>query len=146
MDKVKAGLNVKRVLIIDGQGGGMGKMLIALLKKEDIEAEITAVGTNAIATTAMIKAGADRSATGENSVMFLSDKVDVIAGPMGIVMANAMLGEVTPKMAEAVTSSPAKKVLIPVSRCSAYITLSAQGTMNEHLADAAKKIRQLISE
>ncbi len=146
MDKVKAGLNVKRVLVIDGQGGGMGKMLIALLKKEDIQVEITAVGTNAIATTAMIKAGAERSATGENSVMFLSDKVDIIAGPMGIVMANAMLGEVTPKMAEAVTSSPAKKVLIPVSRCSTYITLSAQGTVNDHLADAVKKIRQLISE
>lgn len=137
---------MKDILIIDGQGGGMGKMLISLLKKEEINATITAVGTNAIATLAMTKAGADRSATGENSVAFLASKADVIAGPMGIVMVNSMLGEVTAKMAEAVASSPAKKVIIPVSKCNTYITLSGSGTMNEHVADAAKRIIQLIEE
>ena len=137
---------MKRLIIIDGQGGGIGKMLIACLKKEKQDIEVTAIGTNAIATTAMIKAGAKRSATGENSVVFLSKSADVIAGPMGIVMANSMLGEVTPKMAEAVTSARAAKVIIPVSRCSTYITLSGSGTLSDHIADAAKKIISLIEE
>lgn len=137
---------MKKVLIIDGQGGGIGKMLISLLKKEVQDIELTAVGTNAIATTAMIKAGASRSATGENSVVFLSKSADVIAGPMGIVMANAMLGEVTPEMAQAVSSAKALKVLIPVSRCSTYISLSSSKALNEHMEDAVRKIISIITQ
>lgn len=137
---------MKKLLIIDGQGGGIGKMFISSLKKERDDIEVTAVGTNAIATTAMIKAGANRSATGENSVVFLSRTADIIAGPMGIVMANSMLGEVTPAMAEAVSSSKAMKVIIPVLRCNTYISLSGSGTLNDHISDAARKIIACIDE
>ena len=137
---------MKEILVIDGQGGGIGKMLVAQLKKQDIEARVTAVGTNALATAAMLKAGADRSATGENSVVVLSRQADIIAGPIGIVMADAMLGEVTPKIAQAVGDAPAKKVLIPVAKCNTYVTLSGSGTLGDHLADAARRIAEIVEE
>ena len=125
------------ILIIDGQGGGIGKQLVAALKEKDDGFTITAVGTNAIATSAMAKAGADKYATGENSVKILCLNADVIAGPMGIVMPNAMLGEVTPAMA--------KKILIPVSKCSTYITLSARDSLFEHIQDAVNKITEILT-
>lgn len=135
---------MKDILIIDGQGGGIGKMLTTQLKRKNIDARITAVGTNAIATAAMTKAGADRSATGENSVVVLSRQAYIIAGPLGIVMADSMLGEVTPKIAQAVGDSPAQKVLIPLSRCATYVTLSGSGSMAEHLEDAVRHICALV--
>ncbi len=133
------------ILIIDGQGGGIGKQLVAALKEKDDGFTITAVGTNAIATSAMAKAGADKYATGENSVKILCLNADVIAGPMGIVMPNAMLGEVTPAMAEALSLSRAKKILIPVSKCSTYITLSARDSLFEHIQDAVNKITEILT-
>lgn len=106
-----------KILIIDAQGGGIGKQLIAEIKKNIPGADITAVGTNTVATSAMLKAGADRAATGENAVVVNSRRADVIIGPVGIVIADAMLGEITPKMANAVAQSDAKRILIPVNHC-----------------------------
>ena len=108
---------MKRVCVIDGQGGGIGSAIIKKLKALlDETVEIIALGTNAIATAQMLKAKANCGATGENAIVQTVKKVDVIIGPVSIVMAHAMMGEVTPGIAEAVAGSPAKKLLIPLSR------------------------------
>ena len=109
------------ILIIDGMGGGIGKSIIEHIKSQFPDAVITAVGTNSIATSAMLKAGADYGATGENAVVFNCTKTDLIIGVTGIVFANAMHGEISPKMAEAVSSSPAHKILLPVDKCNVTI-------------------------
>lgn len=106
-----------RICVIDGQGGGIGSTVIKKLKEIFEETfEIVALGTNAIATAQMLKARANRGASGENAIAQTVRKVDVIIGPIGIIMAHAMMGEVTPRIAEAVASSPAKKLLIPLSQ------------------------------
>ena len=107
----------KRLVVIDGQGGGIGKTLVAELKKSCAETFITAVGTNSAATTAMLKAGADQAATGENAVIVAARSAEVIIGPVGIVIADAMLGEITPAMAVAIGQSPAQKILVPLNLC-----------------------------
>lgn len=108
---------MKRICVIDGQGGGIGATIIRYLKETCGEAvELIALGTNAIAAAQMLKAGANRAASGENAIVRTAPAVDVIIGPVSISWANAMLGEVTPKMAEAVTSSPAPKILLPLSQ------------------------------
>lgn len=105
------------ILIIDAQGGGIGKQLVSIIKKSRPEFEITAVGTNSIATAAMLKAGADHSATGENAVIVGCRRADYIIGPIGIVIADAMYGEITPAMATAVGQSSAIRILLPVNHC-----------------------------
>lgn len=105
------------ILVIDAQGGGIGKQLVTEIKRNIPSAHITAVGTNSSATAAMLKAGADEAATGENSVIVACRKANIIVGPIGIVIADSMLGEVTPKMAAAVAQSSAKRILIPFSHC-----------------------------
>lgn len=110
-------LTMKKLLIIDAQGGGLGKQLILAIKAEFPEQEIIAVGTNSAATTNMLKAGANFAATGENAVIVNSKKADIILGPIGIVIADSMLGEITPKMAIAVCQSPAERILIPFNHC-----------------------------
>lgn len=108
---------MKRICVIDGQGGGIGSAVIKKLKEVFGETiEIIALGTNAIATTQMLKARANKGATGENAIVQTSPKVDIIIGPLSIVLANAMMGEVTPKIAEAISGCNAKKILIPLSQ------------------------------
>lgn len=108
---------MKKICVIDGQGGGIGSTIIKKIKATYGErVEIIGLGTNAIATAQMIKARANRGASGENAIVQTVQQVDVIIGPIGIVMAHAMLGEVTPAMAEAVARSPAKKILLPLSQ------------------------------
>ena len=108
---------LKRICVIDGQGGGIGSAVIKKLKDLFGETvEIIALGTNAIATAQMLKAKANRGASGENAIVQTAGKVDIIIGTVGIIVANAMMGEVTPKMAEAVANSPAKKLLIPLTQ------------------------------
>ncbi len=108
---------IKRICVIDGQGGGIGSIIIKKLKELFEEnVEIVALGTNAIATAQMLKAKANCGASGENAVAQTVRRVDVIIGPIGVIIANAMMGEVTPKIAEAVANSPAPKLLIPLSR------------------------------
>lgn len=108
---------MKKICVIDGQGGGIGSAIIKKLKELlDETVEIIALGTNAIATIQMLKARANKGASGENAIIHVSQKVDVIIGPVGIVIANSMMGEVTPKAAEAIACSPARKLLLPLSQ------------------------------
>ncbi len=109
------------LLVIDAQGGGIGRQIISALKKNFPEQPVTAVGTNSTATSAMLKAGADNAATGENAVVVCCRNADLIAGPIGIVIADSLMGEITPKMAAAVGQSNARRILIPVNHCNNYI-------------------------
>ena len=117
MNKTNKKSDPQRICVIDGQGGGIGSAVIKKLKDLFGETvEIIAMGTNAIATAQMLKAKANRGASGENAIVQIAGKVDIIIGTVAIIMAHSMMGEVTPKMAEAVASSPAKKLLIPLSQ------------------------------
>jgi len=108
---------MKSICVIDGQGGGIGSAAIKMLKEQFNETIlIIALGTNAIATSQMLKAKANRGATGENAIAQTVKQVDVIIGPIGIILAHSMMGEVTPGMAEAIAASPAKKLLIPLTQ------------------------------
>lgn len=127
-------------MIMDGQGGGVGRSLVEALRAAYPEAELIAVGTNAAATANMMKGGTPFGATGENAVVYNSSRVDVITGPIGIIMANAMLGEITPKMAEAVSSSEARILLIPMSRCNAAV----MGVESKKLLDYVKEVVEKI--
>lgn len=109
------------LLVIDAQGGGIGKQMVAAVKKNFPAVRVTAVGTNSAAATAMLKAGADAAATGENAVIVGCRKADVIVGPIGIVIADSLYGEITPAMAAAVGQSAAKRILIPINHCDNYI-------------------------
>ena len=134
------------ILIIDGQGGNLGKMLTKRLKEAMPQADITAVGTNSIATESMLKGGADRAATGENAVVVNARRAKVIAGPLGIVIANALLGEVTPAMALAVGSSDAVRVLIPMNRCDTLVAGVAEKPMAELVEDGVRRIVELLKK
>lgn len=120
-----------KIVVIDGQGGRMGKSVIEQLHSLYPNLELYAIGSNSIATAAMLKAGAAYGATGENPVIINVQDADIIIGPMGIVMANSLLGEITPAMATAISSSKAYKILIPVNRCNHYIV----GCQNQSLSD-----------
>lgn len=122
-----------KIVIIDGQGGRMGRSVIEQLKKSYPDLELYAIGTNSIATSAMIKAGASHAATGENPSIVNSQDADIIIGPIGIVMANSLLGEITPAMATAIGSSKAYKILIPVNRCNHYIVGCQNNTLSDYI-------------
>ena len=130
------------ILIVDGQGGRLGAGLVSAVKEYYPQALVTAVGTNAIATAAMVKAGADRAATGENSVVVACRSADVIVGPIGIVAADALLGEVTPTMAVAIGGAHAKKVLIPVNKCELRIVGAPNKSMSDYIALAMKELEE----
>ena len=131
------------ILVLDGQGGRMGRTLTEEIRKICPRAEITAVGTNSIATGNMMKADcADHYATGENAVIVACRTADVIVGPLGITMADAMMGEISPAMANAVASSLARRVLIPMNLCSTYVAGTVKGSA-AILSDAMQYIRQL---
>lgn len=132
-----------RIVIIDGQGGGVGRALVEALAKSCPEAELIAVGTNATATANMMKGGTLNGATGENAVVYNCGRADVIVGPVGIVMANAMLGEITPKMAEAVSSADARLLLIPMNRCHATIVGVESRKLTDYIREAVEAIEQL---
>ena len=128
------------VLVIDGQGGGIGRALVEKLKSAVPSARVTAVGANATATAAMLRAGADAGATGENAVKVACRQADVIVGALGIVLADAMLGEITPEMARCVAASPARKVLLPMQKCHIQVAGVAQLTTQELVEDAVRRI------
>ena len=133
------------IVVIDGMGGGIGKAVIEHIKAENKEVEIIAVGTNSIATSAMLKAGADYGATGENAVIHNCTKADCIIGVIGIVLANSLHGEISPRMAQAVSSSAAHKILIPVDKCSVTVLGVAAKPMQAYLNDINKKITEVLS-
>ncbi|ADL07354.1 DUF3842 family protein [Thermosediminibacter oceani] len=133
------------IAVIDGQGGGIGKHITAKIRKElPPEVEILALGTNAMATAAMLKAGANEGATGENAIVRNVPRVDVIVGPLAIVLAESMLGEVTPRMAASIAASPALKLLLPINRSGVEVI----GVANEplpHLIDSlVDRLKELV--
>lgn len=133
-----------KITIIDGQGGKIGKTLIEQLKKRHPEQELYAIGTNSIATSAMLKAGADYGATGENPCIVNAGDSDIIIGPVGIVFANALLGEITPAIATAVGASKAYKILIPMNRCNHYIVGCEEAGISEYIRLACEKVDSLL--
>ena len=136
-----------KILIIDGQSGRLGAQIIEGLKKAGLTDghKIIAVGTNSLATSGMLGAGADQGATGENAVVVQCRTADVIAGPIGIILADAMLGEVTPRMAAAVGQSAAMRVLLPSDRCDTYIVGTAALTRKQLVDAAVSKIIELCA-
>ena len=134
-----------KVLVIDGQGGGLGRQLVSALAAACPEAELTAVGTNSLAANAMLKAGASRDATGENAVVVNCRRADVIVGPIGIVIADALLGEITPAMAAAVCQSGARRVLVPINHCENYVVGVPDQPVSQLVAAAAQKVKELCS-
>ena len=133
-----------RILVIDGQGGRLGRKLVESIRRACPEAEITAVGANSIATQNMMNSGcAEHLATGENAVIVACRTAQIIVGPFGIATADAMLGEISPAMANAVAASDAWRVLIPMNLCKTYIAGAAQGSA-ALLEDAVRRVRQIM--
>ena len=135
-----------RILIIDGQGGGLGRQLVTAVKEKCPEAEVLAVGTNSTATGAMLRAGADQAATGENAVLVACRRADVIIGPIGIVIADSMLGEITPAMAAAVGQSQARRILLPVNQCDNLVVGTADLSMADKVREAAELLCGLLAQ
>jgi len=134
---------MKKIAVIDGQGGGIGSLITKALREEfGDRIEILALGTNSTATSAMMKARANKGATGENAITWNTDKVKIITGPLSIIMPNGMLGELTPKMSEAIISSSAKKLLIPLNQESVEVT----GVVKEPLPHLIEKLIERIKE
>ncbi|MCQ2592407.1 MAG: DUF3842 family protein [Treponema sp.] len=134
------------ILVIDAQGGGLGKQLVGAIKNSFPEQIITAVGTNTVATSAMLKAGADFAATGENAVLVNTRSADLIIGPIGIIIADSLLGEVTPAMALAVSQSQAQKILIPFNNCSSIIVGVGDLSMGKLVEQAVIEVNNIISK
>ena len=152
-----------KILVIDGMGGGIGKAVVEILCGKIISSEdflekgisaedknrekpvIIAAGTNAIATSAMIKAGAEHGATGENAIIYNSESADIIIGSMGIVIANSMLGEISPKMAMAISSSKAEKILIPTSKCSIHVAGLTDLPTAQYMEEIPGLVKKIIS-
>ncbi|MBW2027534.1 MAG: DUF3842 family protein [Deltaproteobacteria bacterium] len=132
------------IVVMDGQGGGIGAAVIKALRHEPAldHLEVLALGTNSIATSRMMKSGANRGATGENAVVQTCPQADIILGPMSIIMPNAMMGEVTPRMAEAVSTSTCRKILIPLTQ----ERVSLVGTKGEPLPHLVDQVIRIIKE
>ena len=135
-----------KIMVIDGQGGKMGKSIVEQMKKAFPQDEILAIGTNSTATAAMLKAGADEGATGENPAIVGSGTADVIVGPLGIVIADSLLGEITPAMAAAIGRSRAKKVLLPVNRCQHFVVGLKELPLAGYVRLAVEEVARLRDE
>ena len=130
-----------KILVIDGMGGGIGRAIIEQVKNAlGDNAVITAVGTNSIATSAMLKAGAHNAATGENAVVYNAARADYIIGVIGIIAANSMHGEVSPKMARAVSESTAHKILVPIDKCNVTVAGVSPASIQAYIADVIEKL------
>ena len=133
------------IVIMDGQGGQLGAQLVKEITAQFPNEKITAIGTNAVATASMLKAGAKQAATGENPVIVACRKADVIIGPIGIVIADALLGEVTPKMAIAVGQAEAVRILLPMNKCENLVAGVASLNTASLIADAIAKLKDVIT-
>lgn len=132
-----------KIMVIDGQGGKMGKSIVEQIRQAFPQEEILAIGTNSIATAAMLKAGADAGATGENPAIVGSRTADIIIGPMGIVIADSLLGEITPAMAAAIGQSNAKKLLIPVNRCQHFVVGCEEKPLGEYVKLVVEEVKKI---
>jgi len=135
---------VINILVIDAQGGGIGKQIVTAIRQNILNAEITAVGTNSAATSAMLKAGAHNAATGENAVVVGCRKASIIVGPIGIVIADSLLGEITPTMAQAVGQSKAKRILIPINHCDNIVVGVPDLSISTMVQDVVKEIHAIM--
>lgn len=135
-----------KIVIIDGQGGRIGKMIVETIKELTIEHNLIAIGTNSIATSTMIKAGALKAATGENPVVFNAKDADLIIGPIGIIVANSMLGEVTEKMAVAIASSAAKKILVPITKCNQIVVGVDDKPLSEYIKLVYQEVKRELAD
>ena len=132
-----------RLMVMDGQGGGVGKILVEAIVAAMPDAEVIAVGTNAMATANMMKGGTTLGATGENAVLYNCRRVDAICGPIGILMANAMLGEITPAMAQAVSGAEKPVFLVPMSKCSAKVVGVSDKKLSEYVREVVLELKNL---
>ena len=132
-----------RVVVIDGQSGRMGQLFIERAKAAALPCELVAVGTNALATSAMLKAGAEAGATGENPVLVACRTADVIVGPIGILAADSLMGEITPAMAVAIGQSNAKKLLLPVNHCNNIVAGTQSLTLSRLMDEAGELLRSM---
>lgn len=132
-----------KVAVIDGQGGGIGRSTIEKIRENIVgNIEIIALGTNSLATANMIKGGAHRGATGENAIKVMSKQVDVIIGPIAIIVGNAMMGEITPLMAENIASSSAKKILLPMNKCNIHVVGTMGLKVNEMITSVIEELNK----
>ena len=138
--------NTYDIAVIDGKGGGIGKILVESIKKELPNLNILALGTNSIATTQMLKAGATDGATGENAILHNAYKVPIIVGVLAIIMPNSLLGELTPKMAEAISDSDALKILIPSHKCNVHIAGVEDVSLQQLINNAIELIKENITK
>lgn len=132
--------------VVDGQGGGVGRTLIEQIKKSYPDVYVRALGTNAVATANMMKGGADDGATGENAIVFNAEQMQLILGPIAIISANGLLGEVTPAMAAAIGGSKAMKILIPSQRCKIRLAIGEGQTLQAYIKDAIRLLGEELQE
>ena len=126
------------VAVIDGQGGGMGRGLVENIRKAWPKLHVRALGTNSLATSAMLRAGADEGATGENAIVYNAARADILLGPIGVLTPNGLLGEVSPRMAEAIGGSEAVKILLPSQRCSIRLAVGDPQPLQFYLDQAIR--------
>lgn len=138
---------VFRIAVVDGMGGGIGTQLISLVKQElTEEVEIIALGTNSTATTAMLKAGAHRGATGENAIRVNLQEVDVVIGPLGIIITDALMGEISANIAHTIATVPCRKFLLPISQSHVELIGIENRPLSHVLKDAVQKLREVVKE
>lgn len=133
-----------KIMIVDGQGGGIGKALVERFKLVMPQQELLAVGTNSLATAAMLRAGADYGATGENPIVYNCKDADLIIGPIGIIVANSLHGELTPSMAQSIGESRATKILIPINKCNSIVIGAEELPLVEYVIKAVEKAAELM--
>ena len=133
-----------KVVVIDGQSGRMGQLFIERARSASLPCQIMAVGTNAIATSAMLKAGADNGATGENPVLVACRTADIIVGPIGILAADSLMGEISPAMAVAVGQSPARKLLLPVNQCNNIVAGVPNLSLGKLMDEAVELLKSML--
>lgn len=134
------------IAVVDGQGGGIGRTIVEKIKKELPQHKVIALGTNAAATGQMLKAGADDGATGENAIVYNMNHADIVCGVVAILNANAMLGELTPKMAEAIGSCNAYKILLPLNRCHIHVVSVQNAPLGQHIDGMIAEIKRYEKE
>lgn len=146
LDAKTMGSGTMQIVVIDGQGGRMGAQIVSAIRQAGIPGQVLAIGTNTAATAAMMKAGADAGATGENPVVVACRDADVVIGPLGILVADALLGEITPTMAAAVGRSRAVKLLLPVNQCRNIVVGTRSLSLSALIAETVTELKRIAGE